>query len=94
MCSNDNLAFGYTGSEDREAQQKIVDRLTNAESVDVRYDEANPETSALSFGFHRALRMKLCFSAVWMTFVIGMTVFTFLWATKERMILDNIVTRP
>src|SRR5437879_77834 len=46
------LAFGYSGSGNREAHDEVYRKLKDAKVVAVRYDPSDPAVSCLSFGMH------------------------------------------
>lgn len=91
--TNDVLAFGYSGSSGYEAHQEILDKLKTAKTVDVRYDPSNPETSVLSFGFHRSIQFTLAFAITWLLFVIGVSISWWVASRSDEVLLQNLVTR-
>lgn len=91
--TNDVLAFGYSGSSGRQSHLQIVDRLQSAETVQVRYRPNDPQTSVLSFGFHRSIKLMLTFAIFWLTFVIGFTILFWIGASDDGVLLENLVTQ-
>jgi hypothetical protein len=89
--SGSRLAFGYTGTSNRAAQQQIFDRLQSARSIEVRYDPANPARSTLSHGLHRSLRYHLLAALFLVAFTIMMLL---LWLGDHRLdetLLQNLI---
>jgi hypothetical protein len=84
------VAFGYSASGDRASQAEIHDKLKAAKSVDVRYDPADPATSALSFGIHRSIRFFIVFAVTWLAFVFGFTLIWWVSTANDGVLLQNI----
>ncbi len=88
----DRISFGYSGSSGHGAHREILDRLSSAKTVLVRYDPANPSRAVLSYGLNRSTVLLLLFGGTWLLFVIG---FTLLWITSSMSdtgILSTLVT--
>lgn len=90
----DRVAFGYSGDGGRQAHQQIVDRLSRANTVLVRYDPANPSQSVLSCGVNRSTILLLVFGTTWLLFVTGFTIVWCMSKGSDNGILNTlIVTR-
>jgi hypothetical protein len=87
------VAFGYSGSSEREAHQEIYEKIKNATSVMVRYDPANPANATLSYGFHLSLKMVLAFAITWLGFVIGFSVLWLLASQSDTTLLQNLCVK-
>ena len=91
--SNDVLAIGYSASSGKSVHQEIFDRLDAADTVQVRYDPADPGNSVLSYGVHRSIQFLLAFAITWLLFVIGFTVLWWLSSRGDVVLLRNLVTQ-
>ncbi|MEM6471335.1 MAG: DUF3592 domain-containing protein [Planctomycetota bacterium] len=91
--TNDVLAFGYSGSSGHESHREILEKLKAAKTVEVRYDPDSPETSALSFGFHRSIQFTLAFAVTWLLFVVGFSIIWWVASRSDDVLLRNLVTR-
>ena len=88
----DRIAFGYAGDSRHSTHQDIVERLSSAKTVLVRYDPAEAARSVLSYGLNRSTIYFLIFGVTWLLFVTG---FTVLWCVSLRSdagILTTLVT--
>lgn len=90
--TNDKLAFGYAGSNGRDAHQEIFEKLENAKTVEVRYDPTDPQRSVLSFGIHRSIQFTLAFAVTWLLFVIGFTILFWIGMRNDSVLLRNLIT--
>ncbi|MFO1423550.1 MAG: DUF3592 domain-containing protein [Candidatus Competibacteraceae bacterium] len=86
------VAFGYSGSSSRTAHQEIVDRLSSAKTVRVRYDPADVTRSVLSYGLNRSTIFLLVFGATWLLSVTGFTVLWSVESLSDTGILSTLVT--
>lgn len=84
------LAFGYSASNDRSFQHALFEKLKGAESVDVRYDPAAPESCTLSAGMSRSLWLAVAFSVFWLLFTLGFTALWLLAARQDAATLQNL----
>jgi hypothetical protein len=84
------LAFGYVASSGREAHDEIHRKLQGAKTITVRYNPSDPSVSCLSFGLHRSIQMILVFAVTWLVFVLGLTLFVWLFCCSDRVLLDNL----
>jgi hypothetical protein len=60
----------------------------------VRYDPARPESSALSCGVRRSIRMQFAFSLVWLGFVTGIALL--IWMDRggrDDVLLRSLLAR-
>ncbi len=87
------VAFGYSGSSDREPHDQIYERLKGATAVAVRYDPSAPAESCLSFGLHRSIQFMLVFATSWLLFVIGFTLLFWLFSRPDSVLLNNLSVR-
>jgi hypothetical protein len=87
------LAYGYTSSNAREMHTSIYDKLVRGKTVDVRYDPADPATSALSFGIHRSIQLSLIFAVVWLVFTFGFLLIWKLALAEDSVLLQNMTVR-
>ena len=91
--SGDKLAFGYSGSSNRESHVAIKDKLEkNKDEILVSYNPTNPRESVIASGFNQSTLTILAFAITWLLFVSG---FTFIWVSltdKDQRILNQIVT--
>ena len=85
------VAFGYGSGGGREQHRQLYETLHNAKGVRVRYDPADPATSALSYGIHRSIRAALAFAVTWLAFVIGFTVIWWVASRDDDVLLRNLV---
>lgn len=91
--TNDQLAFGYTADSGHEVHREILSELESAETVDVRYDPANPQSAVLSYGIHRSIQFVLAFAVTWLAFVFGFTLIWWLASRGDSVLLQNLITR-
>jgi hypothetical protein len=91
--TNDVLAFGYSGDSRQEAHQEILAKLKAARTVEVRYNPNDPQTSVLSFGFHRSIQFTLAFAVTWLLFVIGITILSWVASRSDDVLLRNLFTQ-
>lgn len=87
------LALGYTSSSGKEAHEKIHQKLKNSQSVQVRYDPADPDSSVLSFGMHRSIQLTFAFALTWLAFVIGFTVLWWLGSRNDDVLMKNLLVQ-
>jgi hypothetical protein len=87
------IAFGYAASSGQEVHQEILDKLKSATTVEVRYAPYDPQTSVLSYGFHRSLQFTLAFAITWLLFVIGFTIIWWVATGSDDVLLRNLVTK-
>ncbi len=85
------LAFGYGGSSGRAMHQKILDKLLQAHSVEVRYNPQSPEESALSWGVNRSIVFVLIFGSVWTMFTLGLFALFLLEGKPDHVMLEHLV---
>jgi hypothetical protein len=90
----DQIAFGYAGDSGRDAHQEIVNRLSGARSVVVRYDPADPSRSVLSCGLNRSTLRLVIFSVMWLLFVTGFTILWCMTGGIDNSILRTLVVHP
>jgi hypothetical protein len=90
LYEGNRLAFGYSGSSNRQAQQEIHRKLNDAKEVSVRYDPSDPAVSCLSFGLHGSIRFILLFSIIWLVFFIGGAVAVWLSSGSDSVLLENL----
>jgi hypothetical protein len=91
--AGNRLAFGYGGSSGCESHRQILDRLKAAETVDVRYNPANPAMSTLSYGWHRSLRFGMAFAFTWIAFTAGFTLIVWIASQPDTVLLDHLSLR-
>jgi hypothetical protein len=91
--TGDTLAFGYTSSSGREVHKEILARLQAAQTVEVRYDPFDPQTSVLSYGVHRSIQFTIAFAITWLLFVVGFTVIWWVAAQSDTVLLENLITQ-
>jgi len=84
------VAFGYGSTGRANGHQPIVDALTQAERVDVRYDPAHPAVSTLTFGLHRSAKVMLAFAIMLVLIVVGFTTIAFLSYQDDVTLLRNL----
>lgn len=63
---SDRLTFGYSGSGDRLAEQKTVDRLRLGKPASVRYNPADPAQAVLFREVSRTTATMIVFGSVWL----------------------------
>ena len=88
--TNDVLAFGYCASSGRKAHLEIFNKLKAANTLDVRYDPSDPQTSVLSYGFHRSIQFLLAFAVTWLLFVVGFTIIWWVASRGDQVLLQNL----
>ena len=90
--SNDKLAFGYSANSASKGSKEIHRRLQAAETVEVRYDPADPQSAVLSYGVHRSIQFVLVFGFTWLAFIVGFSIILWLSSRGDTVMLENLVT--
>jgi Protein of unknown function (DUF3592) len=88
--SGDRLAFGYSGSSERETHLQIYEKLKAAKTVTVRYDPGDPSVSTLSYGLHLSIKLMLAFALTWLAFTSGFTLLWWLMSQRDVVLFENL----
>ena len=84
------LAFGYMGSNYKNAHDEIYQKLKEAKGVNVRYDPSDPSVSSLSFGLHRSIWIVILFAVTWLLFCFGFTLLGWQFVQSDGVLLGNL----
>ena len=79
--TGDRVAFGYDAGGVLDDHVRLCDRLRSAKAGAVRYDPADPATSALTYGLSRSAQMTLAFACTWLMMCVA---FTGMWWLSTR----------
>lgn len=90
---SDRLAFGYMGTSGQASHQAIYDKLSSGNTVQVRYDPADPSQAALAYGMNKSILMVMLFGGVWTMFVLGLMLFFLLGGMSDTQLLERLIVR-
>lgn len=90
---SDRIAFGYTGSSAHGTHVAIHRRLLDGDTVQVRYNPADPAEAALVHGLHQSTIFMLIFGGVWTIFTVGLFSLFFISARPDAAMLERLIVR-
>jgi hypothetical protein len=90
---SDRIAFGYTGSSAHATHFAIHRKLLDGDTVQVRYNPADPAEAALVYGLHQSTVFLLIFGGVWTIFTLGLFSLFFVSARPDAAMLERLIVQ-
>lgn len=89
----DRLAFGYMGASGEASYQTIYDKRSTGNTVQARYDTADPSQATLAYGMNKSNLMVKLFGGAWRMFVLGLVLFFLLRGMSDTQLLERLIVR-
>jgi hypothetical protein len=90
---SDRIAFGYAGSSAHATHVAIHEKLLRGDTVQVRYNPADPAEAALVYGLHQSTVFLLIFGGVWTIFTLGLFSLFLISARPDAAMLERLIVQ-